>query len=288
MQALIIGCGYLGRRVAAVWRSQGHAVSALTRSSDNAATLRKLGIEPILGDVLDRAALRSLPAADVVLYAVGYDRQAAAAKREVYVQGLENVLREIASRVGRFLYVSSTSVYGQDGGEWIDETSPCVPSTEDGQICLAAEQTVWRFFPSANVSGRGAIVLRFSGIYGPDRLLRRIESVRKQEPIRANPEGFLNLIHVDDGARIVAAIAEHGRLGATYLVTDNRPVRRREYYTLLANLVDAPAPMFQTDAADASHLNKRCSNARLRAELGDACLFPTIESGLRDALTANQ
>jgi nucleoside-diphosphate-sugar epimerase len=318
MQALIIGCGYLGRRVAALWRSQAHEVFALTRSTQNAAALRNLRIEPIIGDVLEPASLRSLPAADVVLYAVGYDKQAGAAKREVYVQGLENVLREISPRVSRFLYVSSTSVYGQDGGEWIDETSPCVPLTEDGQICLAAEQTVWRFFPPdptvesssgtgsllpvssdrvaahrraelpvlpANVSGRGAIVLRFSGIYGPDRLLRRIESVRKQEPIRANPEGSLNLIHVDDGARLVAAIAERGRLGATYLVTDNKPVRRREYYALLAKLVGAPAPLFQCDAAAARHLNKRCSNARLRAELGDLFQFPTLDVGLPDAIT---
>jgi nucleoside-diphosphate-sugar epimerase len=307
MQAVILGCGYLGRRVAVLWRSQGHDVSALTRSSDHAVRLRALGIEPLLGDVLDRASLQSLPSADVVLYAVGYDKQAGVAKREVYVQGLENVLREIAPRVGRFLYVSSTSVYGQDGGEWIDETSPSVPSTEDGQICLAAEQTVWRFFPldtpvessggtgspgapgpvppTANVSGRGAIVLRFSGIYGPGRLLRRIESVRNREPIRANPDGFLNLIHVDDGARIVAAIAERGRLGATYLVTDNRPVRRREYYTLLAQLVGALPPIFQADAADAGRLNKRCSNARLRGELGDLFQFPTVEAGLPDAIT---
>jgi nucleoside-diphosphate-sugar epimerase len=128
-------------------------------------------------------------------------------------------------------------------------------------------------------------VLRFTGIYGPDRLLRRIESVRKQEPIRANPDGFLNLIHVEDGARIVAAISERGRLDATYLVTDNRPVRRREYYTLLAQLVGAPAPIFQADAADASRLNKRCSNARLRAELGDLFQFPTLDAGLPDAIT---
>jgi nucleoside-diphosphate-sugar epimerase len=313
MQTLIIGCGYLGGRVAALWRSQGHQVSALTRSAHNAAQLRALGIEPILGDVLDPSSLGSLPAADVVLYAVGYDRQAGAAKRDVYVQGLENVLREVAPRLSRLLYVSSTSVYGQDGGESIDETSCCVPSTEDGRICLAAEQIVWRLFPpdptlqtsggtgdSARPSSAtrssvpvprgqtsvpGAIVLRFSGIYGPDRLLRRIESVRKQEPILANPEGFLNLIHVDDGARIVAAIAERGRPGTTYLVTDDKPVRRREYYALLAKLVGAPTPIFQADAAEASRLNKRCSNARLRAELGDFFQFPTLDTGLANAIT---
>ncbi|HUE16548.1 MAG TPA: SDR family oxidoreductase [Planctomycetaceae bacterium] len=282
MQTLIIGCGYLGRRAAALWRLRGHAVGALTRSTKNAETLRSLGIEPIVGDVLEPSSLRSLPPADVVLYAVGYDRQAGAAKREVYVQGLENVLREVAPRLGRFLYVSSTSVYGQDAGEWVDETSPWVPATEDGQICLNAEEIARSYLPH----GSDAIVLRFSGIYGPGRLLRRIESVRNREPILANPEGFLNLIHVDDGARVVTELAERGQAGATYLVTDNQPIRRREYYARLAELVGAAPPIFHTDAAAANRLNKRCSNARIRAELDDILRFPTIDTGLADAITS--
>ena len=199
---LVIGCGYLGRRVAANWQSQGGTVSSLTRSPENAAFLSRLGIEPIVGDVLEPATLRSLPESDVVLYAVGYDRTAGNPKREVYVQGLEHVLAEIAPRVGRFLYVSSTSVYGQDAGELVDESSPTEPTGEDGRICLAAEQTAWRFFHPTSVANvftnddcsrdgdattRGAIVLRFSGIYGPGRLLRRIESVRSGETISPTP-----------------------------------------------------------------------------------------------------
>jgi len=295
MHALVIGCGYLGRRVAAIWRLRGDRVSALTRSPENAAALQAEGIDPIVGDVLDPASLRNLPSADAVLYAVGFDKTASATKREVYVTGLENVLREIGPRVGRLVYISSTSVYGQDAGEWIDETSICTPSTEDGRICLAAEQMIWRFFPSNSEAAEpvpsprsdracGANVLRFSGIYGPGRLLRRIESVRGGEVIRANPEGFLNLIHVDDGARIVTELAERGRSGATYLVTDDQPIRRREYYTLLARSVGAPAPVFQDDREEAHRLNKRCSNARVRSELGDVFKFPTCETGLADAI----
>ena len=96
MRGLIIGCGYLGRRVAAQWRLAGHAVTALTRSPENAQTLQALGIDPILGDVLEPASLRPLPSADCVLYAVGHDKRAAPSKREVYRDGLGNVLRELA------------------------------------------------------------------------------------------------------------------------------------------------------------------------------------------------
>jgi nucleoside-diphosphate-sugar epimerase len=180
MRGLIIGCGYLGRRVAAQWRLAGHAVTALTRSPENAQTLQALGIDPILGDVLEPASLRPLPSADCVLYAVGHDKRAAPSKREVYRDGLGNVLRELAPRATRCLYVSSTSVYGQNAGEWIDETSPCNPMTEDGQICLKAEEIA---------RSKGAIVLRLSGLYGPGRLLRRIEAIRREQPITGNPDG---------------------------------------------------------------------------------------------------
>jgi nucleoside-diphosphate-sugar epimerase len=277
MRALVIGCGYLGRRVAAIWRSEGLPVSALTRLPENAAALAGQGIEPVVGDVLLPESLRSLPAAEIVLYTVGYDRHAVASKRDVYVRGVANVLEKLGPRVRRLLYVSSTSVYGQDAGEWIDESSETRPVTEDGRIVLAAEETVREALPKGVVT-----VLRFSGIYGPGRLLRRIESVRTGEPIAANPEGFLNLIHVDDGARIVSRLAERDAVQSTYLVTDDRPVRRREYYGLLARLVGASEPVFQFDAT--AGLNKRCSNARLKAELGDIFRFPTIESGLAHAV----
>jgi len=278
MRALIIGCGYLGRRVAAIWLSERVEVSALTRTDENAAKLTESGIEPIVGDVLRRESLRSLPAAEIVLYAVGHDRRAAASKRDVYVDGLANVLASLGPRLQRLIYVSSTSVYGQDAGEWVDEDSETQPTTEDGWIVLAAEELV-RKSHSADV----ATVLRFSGIYGPERLLRRVEAVRSGEPIAANPDGFLNVIHIDDGARIVGRIAERDAVQPTYLVTDDVPVRRREYYSLLAKLVGARKPAFQFREAGQG-LNKRCSNARLKADFGDLLCYPSIESGLPQAI----
>jgi nucleoside-diphosphate-sugar epimerase len=281
MRALIIGCGYLGRRVAAIWRSKGINVGALTRTPENASLLAGQGIEPIVGDVLRPESLRTLPAADIALYAVGFDRQGGTSKRDVYVDGLANCLKELAPRVERILYVSSTSVYGQDAGEWIDETSETRPVTEDGQIVLAAESNVRELCPEGT-----ATILRFSGLYGPDRLLRRIESVRRADPIAANPDGFLNLIHADDGATIVSKLAERTERQPVYLVTDDRPVHRREYYSLLAKLVSAPEPTFNfaPSASAGSGLNKRCSNVRLKAELGNVLRFPTIESGLPHAV----
>lgn len=290
MQALIIGCGYLGLRVARRWREAGVQVAALTRSESRAKDFRSEGIEPFIGNVLDASSLRTLPPADLLLYAVGYDPTAAAAKAEVYIRGLSNVLAETGPRVGGVIYVSSTSVYGQSGGEWIDEKSPCVPTSEGGRICLAAEAVVRRFLDQT----AWGTVLRLSGLYGPGRLIARVESLRGGVPIAADPEGWLNLIHGDDAAAVITALAAQRPPAPTWLVSDDRPIHRREFYETMARLMNTPSPRFDRDASPTGRggrgrggggLNKRCSNERLRRELGMHLQFPTIETGLPDALS---
>jgi nucleoside-diphosphate-sugar epimerase len=265
---LILGCGYLGRVVARRWLAAGHPVAALTRA--RADELRVLGIEPSVGDVTD-PALR-LPAADTVLYSVGLDRSAGRSMREVYVGGLANVLATLPD-VRRFIYVSSTSVYGQAGGEWVDESSPTEPAEEAGRVVLECERLLHERRPDA-------FVLRFAGIYGPGRVIRRA-AVERGEPLATDPGGWLNLIHVEDGAAAVLAAAGHGSPGAVYNVADDRPVTRREFYTEMAGLLGAPAPRF---AAAAERSNRRVSNHRMRAELGVALQFPDFRAGLRDAI----
>jgi nucleoside-diphosphate-sugar epimerase len=269
-----------------LWLAAGDEVLALTRSEEHARELAAEGIQPLIGDVTDPATLAALPAADTVLYAVGFDRLSGKTQREVYVAGLENVLQRLASRAGRLVYISSTSVYGQAGGEWIDEGSPCHPQRPNGQVCLEAEQVVWRYFPPRKeANGPRANVLRLSGIYGPGRLLARAAALRAAEPLSGNPEAFLNLIHVDDAAACVLACEARGRAGETYLVSDDRPSPRREYFEALARLIGAPPPRFApADDAESTGLNKRCSNHKLHAELQVTLRFPTIDRGLADAL----
>jgi nucleoside-diphosphate-sugar epimerase len=288
MRRLIIGCGFLGRRVAVRWVERGDNVFALTRSEQNAAALRDLGVTPVLGDVTDAASLQSLPECDTVLHAVGFDRSASPSKREVYVDGLSNVLNRVAERCDRFIHISSTSVYGQQAGEWVDENSPAASETESGEICLAAERLVLDRFSDDATSGQGT-VLRLSGIYGPDRLLSRIDALKNAQPLPGPEEGWLNLIHVDDAAEVVVACAETGNLTSVYLVSDDRPILRGEYYRLLAKLVDAPKPIFDPDsvARHSRGINKRCRNRRLREELGVSLSYPDIETGLAHAVSAS-
>ena len=285
MNRLIIGCGYLGRRVASHWLEAGDTVHALTRSSENARQLLRLGVIPVIGDVTSPESLAQLPACDTVLHAVGFDRNAGPSKREVYVDGLQNVLDRTAGRRGRFLHVSSTSVYGQQSGEVVDEESACEPAHEGGQICADAEQAVLQQLAGSTDSD--TTVLRLAGIYGPNRLLSRIQAIRSGLSLPGPADAWLNLIHVDDAVQAVLAAGNADVLRTVYLVSDSQPVRRGDYYTRLAELLDANPPQFD-DAAVARHtrgLGKRCNNTRLREELCVTLQYPSIDEGLPHAIS---
>ncbi|MFO0850615.1 MAG: SDR family oxidoreductase [Gemmataceae bacterium] len=266
--ALIVGCGYLGRRVAAAWVRDGRPVFALTRG--RADELAALGVTPVVGDVTDPASLRALPAVGTVLYAVGMDRTAGKSMRAVYVDGLRNVLDALPTP-RRFLYVSSTGVYGQTDGTVVDETSPTEPVELSGRVVLEAEQVLRDKLPSA-------VVLRFAGIYGPGRLLRR-QALLNGEPLVGDADKWLNLIHVDDGVRAVRA-AERAEPGGTYLIADDTPVRRRDFYTHLAKLLGAPEARFEPGPPGGAEPSRRVSNRKARERLGFVPTYPSYLEGL--------
>jgi len=256
----------------------------LTRSEEHATGFRSQGIEPIIGDVTNVDSLSQLPEAETVLFAVGFDRQCGKSQREIYVDGLENVLKQIASRCGQLIAISSTSVYGQSEAEWVDEASPTQPTRLNGKICLEAERLVWKYCPPRQPrSSSTTNVLRLAGIYGPGRLLRRLDEVKSGKPIAGNPDAWLNLIHVDDAVQAILACEEQQRPGETYLVCDDKPITRREYYQSLAELISAEAPRF-TENDELHILNKRCSNRRMHDELKVELRFPTIREGLSNAI----
>ncbi|MGE3818931.1 MAG: SDR family oxidoreductase [Isosphaeraceae bacterium] len=279
LTTLIVGCGYLGRRVAARLVAAGLPVIGTTRSVANAEALRTLGVTPLVVDVTEPASLRNLPEVDRVLHCVGFDRKAGVPLREVQLVGLGHVLAALEGRSVRLVHTSSTSVYGQNDGSWVDENSPTVPATESGRVCLEAEGLVL---------ARGGVVVRYSGLYGPGRMIRR-ESLERGDPIPADPSKYLNLIQVEDAATAAILALDRGESGQVYLATDDRPVRREEYYGLAARLLGAPTPRFEPPepgspgARDESH--KRASNRRIKAELGLVLAYPDVTTGLPAALS---
>jgi nucleoside-diphosphate-sugar epimerase len=281
---LVIGCGYLGERVAQCWLAEGVPVTVLTRSASRAEQLSAAGFLTVIGDVLQPESLEQLPAVQTVLYAVGFDRSAGASKREVYVTGLQNVLTVLQGRCRKLLYVSSTSVYGQHDGELVDEMSPTEPTAEDGCICRDAEAVVQQFFPRDAHEIPGAVILRLAGLYGPGRLAARLDKLRRGERLEGSAAAWLNLIHVDDAVQAVLAAEKFGRPGECYLICDDQPVRRGEYFAELTRQLGLPAPVFElpeTNTVPSPPLNKRCSNRRMHRELNVELRYPTFAEGLK-------
>jgi nucleoside-diphosphate-sugar epimerase len=279
MAKLIFGCGYLGLRVARRWREAGDVVYAVTRSAARAAALETEGLRPLVADVRDGKSLARLPRAESVLYAIGYDRAAGGSMREVYVDGLRAVLAALPAQTGKILYVSSTGVYSQSDGQWVDESSPCEPTREGGRACLEAEQLL-----AAHSLGLRTVVLRMAGLYGPGRI-PNLESMRREEPIAVPQDGYLNLIHIDDAASVVLAAEARAIPPRLYLVSDGRPVPRRDYYQELARLAGAPMPHFvapRVDAPSAARAisDKRVNNHRLVAELQIEIMYQSYCEGL--------
>ncbi len=279
---LVIGCGYLGQRVATLWRDAGDEVFVVTRSDERARQFERQGFRPIVADVTRLETLTSLPDVATMLWAVGYDRRQDSSIEDVYVDGLRNAL-DVMSNVERVIYISSTGVYGDAGGEWIDEDTPCKPTRPGGVACLKAEQHL-----SEHRLGARSIILRLAGIYGPGRL-PRADALRAGEPIAAPSEGYLNLIHVDDAARIVLAAERDAPLPRCYVVSDGHPVQRGEYYRELAKLLDAPEPRFvapdqRTHAAQRASSDKRVSNARILRELCVTLRYPSYREGLEQII----
>jgi nucleoside-diphosphate-sugar epimerase len=279
VSTLIVGCGYLGTRVGRQLALRGERVWGTVRSPARADALAARGIEPVIGDVLDRSSLRAWPAADRVFYAVGRDRSADVTMRTVYVDGLSQVLGELRARGVRLVYASTTGVYGQDDGGWVDEGAPTEPKHEAGQICLDAEGVARAW---GERTGSPVVVVRFAGLYGPHRIPRRA-AVERGESIAGAPSKFLNFIHVDDAASAAVAALDRGGAGRIYHASDGRPLTRLDAYTRLAERLNAPPPRF--DAAGGDRSNKRVANQRLRSELRVELGYPDFVHGLTAVLS---
>ncbi len=286
MERLVIGCGYLGQRVARRWLKMGDTVFAVTRDPARADEFEQDGIIPLVADIRDHSALAILPTVDTVLYAVGFDRSGDQSIRDFFVDTLGNVLSNISwGKCSRFLYISSTGVYGQEDGQWVDEESPCQPVREGGLACFDAENLLEKegaLLPDGPAFEK--CILRLGGIYGPGRIPRR-EEVRAGKVIAASPEGWLNLIHVDDAARVVVAAADASEFPDLLLVADGCPLRREDYFKELCRQLDAPPVCFEDPGGDSGRAqralsSKRVSNQKMLASLNLTLEFPQFSAGL--------
>jgi nucleoside-diphosphate-sugar epimerase len=260
---LVVGCGYLGLRVARGWRAAGDRVLAVTRRPERAAELAALGLEPVVADVTaaDRTAwLAALPEVATLFWAVGFDRSSGRSHADVHVHGLGRLLDALSGRP-RIVLSSSTGVWGDEAGTTVDEDTPTRPTREAGRVLVEAESLL-----RSHRLGPG-VALRFAGLYGPGRL-PRLDALRAGRPIAADPDSWLNLVHVDDAAKVVLAVAAAPAPAPLYVVSDGRPVRRRDWYGRLAAVAQAPPPVWDPSAPRDRGADKRVNPARLFRDLG--------------------
>jgi len=267
-RVLLAGCGDLGLRVAQRLRARGDEVWALRRSppmSDDS------GMHWLRGDLTQPTSLRGLPTAITQLvYLPTPDRRDAAAYRATFVDGLHHLLDALGhDSLQRVLLVSSSAVYGEHGGDWVDEDTLPAPPGFNGATLLEAEQWLTAQAPTS-------IVLRLAGLYGPGRmqLLERLRAGQVAVP-RTHPH-WANRIHVDDAAAAIAHLLQLADPLPLYLGVDSTPLPLAELYDHLAGLI--AAPLAADGPAPAGIGSKRLSNARLRAS-GFVPLWPDAREG---------
>jgi nucleoside-diphosphate-sugar epimerase len=269
---LIAGCGDLGTQAGLGFADAGHRVVGWRRSAgklpsriEGASVDLKGELPPIPRDT------------DVVVIALTADGRSEAAYRATYFDGTANVLSAL-ERDGvtpqRIVFVSSTAVYGNDDGGWIDERTAPSPSTPTGAVLQETEQLLADRAPQA-------VQLRLSGIYGPART-RLIDQVRNGTVRPGGAPHWTNRIHRDDAAAAIVHIAGLEAAAGAYLGTDDEPALLTDVQDFLAAEMGMP-PTLAGDAVGHEATGKRCSNALLRAS-GFALTYPTYREGYRAVL----
>ncbi|MGC3958789.1 MAG: SDR family oxidoreductase [Verrucomicrobiota bacterium] len=285
MRVLVVGCGYVGSLLAMELARLGHVVFGLRRSATISVELQRAGITLLQADITQPTALQKLPRDfDWVVNCVASGGGGVDEYRQLYLLGMRNLIEWLvpakAGGVSRFVYTSSTGVYGQNDGSQVDETSLVQPLGETAQVLVETEKALltagreWNF---------PAVVLRAAGIYGPERGYLLKQFLRGEARIEGAGTRTLNMIHRDDLVRALIAALESGRGGEIYNAADNEPVSQLEFFRwLAAKLGKAMPPSVPEDAAvprKRGLTNKRVSNQKLKTELGVNFAYPDFRSG---------
>ena len=284
----IVGCGDIGERVAARYQqktadAEKWSVSGLVRSAESVKRLKQAGITPVQTDLTQMDGRTSLAMASATVFYLApppSEGETDPLIRQFLACISTDALPE------KLVLLSTTAVYGDCQGEWIDETHPVDPQTARGRRRLDAEQEARDW---SEKTGVPIIILRVGGIYGPGRL--PIARIEKGLPILKESESpFTNRIHQDDLAQICVAAAERGKAGEIYNVSDGQPSTMSRYFKDIARAHGLPMPQEVSleeaqkvmSAGMLSYLSesRRLDNSKMVGELGVVLEFPNLEVGL--------
>jgi nucleoside-diphosphate-sugar epimerase len=287
---LSIGHGYSAAALARRLLDAGWRVIGTTRDPARAGAIRETGVEPLLwpadaGGAEGVAA--ALGEAGHVLSSVPPD-----AEGDPVLRALAPALRRAAPRLAWVGYLSTTGVYGDRAGGWVDETDACRPASERGRRRLAAE-AAW--LALHRETGLPVHVFRLAGIYGPGRSpFERLRAGTARAIVK--PGQVFSRIHVADIAAVLSASMAAPDPGTVYNVADDRPAPPQDVLAHAAGLLGmAPPPEVPFEEAELSPMarsfyaeSRRVSNARIRERLGVALRYPDYEAGLAAILAAER
>ena len=276
-KVVILGCGFVGARTAALFAQAGWDTIGVTRSATSAAALAASPYRVIACDITNPQSLstaRELQGADAVISAVSSGRRGEGTYREVYLNGLQNAITSLTP--AHVLFVSSTSVYAQNDGSWVTEESPADPLPATARILREAEDLAL---------AHGGIAARLSGIYGAGRSILLQRFLSKTAFIEGDGSRHINQIHADDAAAALFHLIVHDLPTGIYNVSDGHPLTQLACYQWLAARLSQPLP--PSGPVDPHRkrgvTDKRVSNTKLRS-LGWTLTYPSFQEAVtRDA-----
>jgi len=280
MRVLIVGCGYVGLPLGAELVRQGHEVFGMRRTTEGAEELKAAGIQPVAADVTKPADLARLPGPfDWVVNCVSSSKGGVEEYREVYLQGTRNLMERLSTAPPKkFVYTSSTSVYGQTDGSQVKESSSAEPAGETGRVLVETEKVLLEAAKKIPV-----VILRVAGIYGPERGHLFLQYLKNEAKIPGQGERIINMIHVDDVVGTIITALKNGRAGEIYNVVDDEPVALIHFFRWLSETLGKWMPPFATEEEAAERkralTNKKVQNRRLKMELGYQFKYPNFRKG---------
>ncbi|TSE32479.1 NAD-dependent epimerase/dehydratase family protein [Tepidimonas charontis] len=288
-RVLIVGCGDVGLRVAALWRGRPLTVRAMTSQAQRVPQLRAAGVTPLVGDLDVPATLARLAGLATRVLHLAPPRSDGVG-RDVWCDTRSRALALALARHGApqaLVYASTSGVYGDCAGAKVPETRPAAPATARAWRRLDAERR-WRWFGRA--TGARVTLLRIPGIYAPDRPGGPVERLRRGTPVlRGENDVYTNHIHADDLARACVAALWRGLPQRVVHVCDDTEWRMGDYFDWVADLHGLPRPP-RVARADAQRQlppmllsfmseSRRLDNTRLKRELRLRLRYPDVRAG---------
>jgi nucleoside-diphosphate-sugar epimerase len=282
---LIIGCGDIALRAIPLLK-KSYRVFALVRDPTKCAGLRALGVQPLLGDLDNRASLaRIVGLADAVLH---FAPPAPTGVHDLRTRNLLSALSKSKLPV-HLVYISTSGVYGDCAGAWVSETHPLNATSSRARLRVDAEMQIRAWAKRNHVH---ASILRVPGIYAADRLpLSRLQ--QGTPGIVDSEDSYTNHIHADDLARISVAALQYGKSCRVYHSSDDSHLKMGEYFDLVADVYNLPrVPRISRAEAQRvlspmmlSFMNesRRLTNTRMKQELKVVLRYPTVADGLKAA-----